>query len=227
MIDPRVDLARRWRKYRIPVRYQGLRLTDSQMTPANRAALLLARRFADSYTERYAPLASGERPELLGRGVLLTGNPGTGKTRIACGAATEAHIASNTSVLYLPVTNYFALGREQQKFTTLAEKLKDPDAISRVWDLQQLIDSVVRVPLLVFDDMGKEYSASSGWVATEVHRILRTRFDKGRPSFLTSNLPIEEWKKYDGAMHSFLQEACDIVNLGGEDWRRAGQRPIQ
>lgn len=223
MIDDRIDYASRWKRFNLPVRYQGVRLKDSQMTPANRDALLAALEFANTFEDRFAPTASGTKPELLGRGQVFIGNPGTGKSRIACGAAIEAHLNTDLRVLYLPVTNYFALGREQQKFITLAEKLRDEESLALVKKLQERIDRVMTVPLLVFDDLGKEYSAASGWVGTEIHRILRTRFDKGRPTAITSNLPLEEWKKYDGAMYSFLQEAFDCTVIGGEDWRRAGR----
>lgn len=223
MIDERIDYARRWKRFGLPVRYQGLRLTDSDMLPANREALLTAKHFADTFTERYVPTASGEHPELLGKGLLLGGNPGTGKTRIACATATEAHYSSNYTVLFIPVTNYFALGREQQKFMNIAEKFRDEESLAKVKRLQERLDLVLTAPLLILDDMGKEYAAASGWVGTEVHRILRTRFDKGRPTIATSNLPLEEWQRYDGAMYSFLREAFDIANIGGQDWRRAGK----
>ncbi|MFD4858447.1 ATP-binding protein [Streptomyces atratus] len=220
-MDDRIDYDRRWKKFNIPVRYRGLRLVHSQMTQANRQALYTAKSLADSFAERYAPTSTESRPNLVGRGVVISGNPGTGKSRISCGMATDIHLATNYSVLFLPVTNFFALGREQQKFINIAEKFRDEEALARVKQLQELMDRVLKVPFLVFDDLGKEYSAASGWVGTEIHRILRTRFDRGLPTAITTNLPLEEWQKYDGAMYSFLQEAYDLVTIGGQDWRRA------
>ncbi|MFH9606844.1 ATP-binding protein [Streptomyces sp. NPDC017448] len=221
MIDERIDYARRWRRFNLPVQYQGLRLTQSQMTGDNRNALLQTQQLITTWAERYAPTATGERPELLGKGLVLGGNPGTGKTRMACAALTEVHYQTNLSGLFLPVTGYFAATKDQQKFTNLAEKFRNEEALARVLKLQELLDRVMKTPLLVFDDMGKEYSAASGWVGTEIHRILRTRYVHGLPTIITSNLPLEEWKRYDAALFSFLKEAYDLCSIGGKDWRRA------
>jgi DNA replication protein DnaC len=151
---------------------------------------------------------------MIGKGLILVGPAGSGKSRLACATATTVHRAYNTSMMYMPVTNYFALNRD----------LPGEDDSQEVARMKELKKQVLRRPLLVWDDLGKEYTSASDWVGKEVHRILRTRFDKGLPSIITSNVPLRDWSaRYDEAMFSFLHEAFDTCALAASDWRRAGK----
>ena len=77
----------------------------------------------------------------------------------------------------------------------------------------------LNVRLLVLDDLGKEYSteySSSGF-----DEVLRSRYDKGLPTIITTNVLRENWgKKYGDAMGSFVYEAFVRVIIGKKDLRR-------
>lgn len=220
-----INWVERWKRHRIPQRFWGLELQCMTMTAENRRALLAAKEFVDTFDQRYIgpDQEPGADRTLLGKGLVIVGAPGAGKSRLACGVATSVHLETNQSVLYMPVTNYFALGRELQQLQDTAKKLGHVDLLDSVDRLLRLRHQVLTKPLLIWDDLGKEYTSASDWVGKEVHRILRTRFDKGLPTIISTNVELSEWNKYDGAMFSFLHEAFDVAAFSGKDWRRARQ----
>lgn len=201
-----IDWARRWEKYDIPLRYRGLGVADMQRTPANSRALDMTANLVETWPAR-RPVGGdtlSQDRSLIGKGVIAIGAYGTGKTRLVCAAATDVARRYNTAVRYIPVAKYFT-------------SIKDsPDTAP------YLKRTVMTVPLLVWDDQGTEYDSGSGWVGSEIYRILRDRFDHARPTLITTNLALAEWsKKYQGSMFSFLHEAFDAAVITGEDWRRA------
>lgn len=203
-----IDWTARWEKYHIPVRFQGLGLADMDRTEDNAKALDFAQRIVDTWPQR-RPLRDAELPEdrsLIGKGGIIIGAYGTGKTRLMCATATDVARRYNTAALYVPVARFFSLGKD------------NPEAALA------LRRQVTRVPFLLWDDQGTEYESGSGWVGSEVYRILRGRFDRALPTLITTNVPLPEWStKYEGSLFSFLQEAFDAVILGGKDRRRAAR----
>lgn len=219
-----INWAERWKRHRIPQRLWGLGLESFRVSEGNAECVNFAVEFVKTWRQRYLG-ANPEAPEdrsLIGRGLIFVGSAGSGKTHLACATATTIHQLYNDATLYMPVTNFFALGRDLQDAKDTAVKLGDPESLAELNKLRALKRSVFTKPLYVGDDMGKEYSAASGFVGTEVHRILRTRYDKGLPSILTTNVPLTEWSsRYDPAMYSFLHEAFDVAAFSIKDQRRA------
>lgn len=212
---------KRWARAKIPARFRGLGIQTLRLIPENVAGLKAARDFVETFHDRYAG-AQPEGPQKVGRGLLIVGPQGTGKTRIACALATDVHLNTNHGVLYLPVTEYFHISRNTSNIVGLAEKTRDPELLEEVKKAREFLRRVERVPLLVWDDLGKEYSTGNGWVGTEVHRVLRERFDRGFPTVLTTNILQEEINGYDRALGDFIHEAFDTAVINGKSWRRAG-----
>lgn len=78
----------------------------------------------------------------------------------------------------------------------------------------------LNVRVLVLDDLGKELSTE--YNAAGFDELLRTRYDKGLPTIVTTNLEREQWEsKYGKAMGSFVFEAFKRVIIGTKDLRRA------
>jgi hypothetical protein len=220
-----IDWASRWRAYGLPSRFWNLGLGHMERSPTNARALDMAQGMVDTWeARRIPPLGDAPAHKMLGLGQIYIGAYATGKTRLACATASDIARRYSTTVLYMPVTEFFALGRKLAEAKDTAVRLGDSAALEEVSRIRRRMRLVETVPLLVWDDMGKEYASASGWTGTEVYRILRLRFDHNRPTIATTNVPLQEWnEKYDGSMFSFLHEAFDAVVLKGEDRRRAGK----
>lgn len=77
----------------------------------------------------------------------------------------------------------------------------------------------LNVRVLVLDDLGKEYG--SKYVDASFDEILRSRYDKGLPTIVTTNLLREKWAaQYGEAMGSFAYEAFVRIQLGAKDLRK-------
>lgn len=78
----------------------------------------------------------------------------------------------------------------------------------------------LNVRVLVLDDLGKEYKGS-GYNDASFDEILRSRYDKGLPTIITTNIARENWKtQYGEAMGSFVYEAFSLVSLDNGDLRK-------
>lgn len=76
----------------------------------------------------------------------------------------------------------------------------------------------LNVRILVLDDLGKEYA--SAYNDASFDEILRSRYDKGLPTIITTNVARENWaKQYKEAMGSFAYEAFHRIQLTGKDLR--------
>lgn len=80
--------------------------------------------------------------------------------------------------------------------------------------------------VLLLDDVGREDTSLS---ETTLDNILRTRVQYGRPTFLTSNLTLDEiGQGYGAAILSLLRENSILFNFSGEDFRaEANARTIE
>jgi DNA replication protein DnaC len=215
----------RWQKYQLPKRFWGLGLADMKRTQDNARGLDMGYDMVNTWRQR-RPLGSDlpEDRSKMGKGGIVIGPPATGKTRLVCAIATDIARMYNTEVLYMPVVNFFDLGNKARDAKEIAFKLRDEESLEEFKRLRRLRDHIVKVPVLVWDDQGKEYDSGSGWNGSEVYRIFRTRFDRCLPTLATTNVPLPKWsEKYESAMFSFLHEAFDAAVIGGEDWRRAGR----
>jgi len=79
-------------------------------------------------------------------------------------------------------------------------------------------DDTLNVRILVLDDLGKEYA--SAYNDASFDEILRSRYDKGLPTIITTNVARENWaKQYKEAMGSFAYEAFHRIQITGKDLR--------
>ena len=77
-------------------------------------------------------------------------------------------------------------------------------------------DDAYNIRVLVIDDVGKEHTSLSGWQSNMLHHILRTRFNNGLPTIVTSNIEKQDWAaSYGEATGSFIKEAFVYVPVDG------------
>lgn len=172
-----------------------------------------------------------------GVGLLFDGAPGLGKTTHAVLALTELvrHLpddeATARELLHYSVQDYGIKARPIYYMTVpdfihRKKAMIDADPDQRK-ELGYILEGLhgrskydhLNVRVLVLDDLGKELS--SDYNVAGFDELLRSRYDKGLPTIVTTNLTREQWgRKYGEAMGSFVYEAFNRVIIGSKDLRR-------
>lgn len=149
-----------------------------------------------------------------GRGLLLCGQPGRGKTTLAAAIIQEMltkfsihNFAPSGKVLIRPC--YFATFNDilDLKGDLMDDHDMDKDVL---YDgmLGECRDDAYNIRVLVIDDLGKEHATLSGWQKNLLHHVLRTRFNNGLPTIVTTNIELKNWAGlYGDATESFAKEA--------------------
>jgi DNA replication protein DnaC len=218
-------MARMIASARIPQRYEHCVLDsfETQESFANKvrnrsleAALLMARNFVRGYPA-----------ETDGKGLLLTGSIGVGKTHLAVG------------ILQALVTERGAKGL----FYDYRDLLKQvQNSYGRNVDIseREVLAPVFEAEVLVLDELGA--AKPTDWVWDTVAHILNTRYNDRRTTIITTNYPnlpplgteipgpraaLREETLGDRIterMRSRLQEMCVVVEIHGSDRRQGLKR---
>lgn len=138
-----------------------------------------------------------------GRGLLLYGNVGTGKTYAAACIANELMDAGNTVLM----TN----------FSRIINKLQNSFE-----GRQEYLDKLNDFDLLIIDDLAAERQTE--YVQEIIFNIIDSRYRANKPLIVTTNLTIEELKQPDnvGKARTFdrILEKCFPVEFKGVSQRR-------
>ena len=136
-----------------------------------------------------------------GKGLILRGPAGTGKTSLGVCLLKEAlAIGRGCLMISMPnlLDNMLTLSKgDRVAFMSYEQKLRN-------------------IPLLLLDDFGAEYSKSE-WVAAKVESIIIDRYNRMRPIILTTNYS-DSWTKdnYSQRIYDRLRgEYNEAVFMGG------------
>ena len=136
-----------------------------------------------------------------GKGLLLYGGVGTGKTYIACMIA-NALIDKGYPVL---VTNFARV------LSTL----------QGTFEKQEYLDSLNQFKLLIIDDLGIE--RDTGYAKEQVFNIIDSRYRAGLPMIITTNLTMQklatESEIADKRVYDRILERCYPVEVAGDSRR--------
>ncbi len=147
-------------------------------------------------------------PELKkqGKGLLLYGSVGRGKTYAACEVA-NALIDKGYSAL---VTNFSRI----------------LNTLQSTFEKQEYIDSLNGFSLLVIDDLGIERSTE--YAKEQVYNVIDSRYRAGLPMIITTNLSIEDIKNpadiENGRIYDRIIERCFPVEFKGSNRRHKAVR---
>jgi DNA replication protein DnaC len=202
----------------VPKARVGWELSDcTEITPADMKTVKL---WINKVKEGRVIRAEGD--SLCGLGLLLVGKPGHGKTTLSLAIIQEmirtfdmdAFDVEDGKTLVKPC-----------HFTTYNDiiALKGSEISGEQTDEEHRLflgmhgkcdDDAYNVRVLIVDDVGKEHVTASGWNKNLLHDLLRTRFNFGLPTIVTTNLPTEAWvAAYGEATGSFIHEAFTTIIL--------------
>lgn len=169
--------------------------------------------------------AIGERS--CGRGVAFYGSPGRGKTTVAAAIIQEAMRTFSQDVFSLNDVRpcYFITYASlvDLKGLTMEEYVDESTDNLFAGIMGEHKDEYRNIKILVIDDVGREHPSGSGWNKNLLHHVLRSRFNKGLPTIVTSNILQKNWEDWYGeATGSFTHEAFANIELNSEkgDLRR-------
>lgn len=192
----RVAAARRG--CRLDGKLAGMTLDNMQLVEGTEATLSAAREFVDVW--------SG-----LGKGLVIIGECGSGKTHIAAGVG-NALVEKGARVEFWPV------------FDLLAEMRRAVGGR----DVDDLCDRLSRVGLLILDDLGNERigkDEQGNWAREQLLRIIYTRDVHERPVLVTTNFYASDLMgSLGGPIVSRLQGMCTWWEITAGDFRPRGNR---
>lgn len=209
----------------IPERYEHCTLDSYEFSftganPSLRRAYSMVKRYLNEF-----PLGTH------GNGLLFTGTIGVGKTHLAVGLLRELIVQRGASGLFCDYRDL--LTQVKNSYNSKSEETE-----------LEILRPVFEAEVLVLDEMGA--SKPTEWVWDTVAHILNTRYNKRRPTILTTNyanLPpggrpddsaaaaarfaVREESLGDRVgerMRSRLQEMCIPVEMLGQDFRQTVKR---
>ncbi|HEY0758495.1 MAG TPA: ATP-binding protein [Acidisarcina sp.] len=206
------------RRAKIPKRYEHCTLENFELDFVTDTVLPVARATAQSFVREY-PVGTE------GKGLLLIGAIGVGKTHLAVGMLRDLITTKGVRGLFC---DYRELLKEVQHSYN-AEALTTELAV---------LAPVFEAEVLVLDELGA--AKPTEWVWDTVAHILNTRYNDKRTTIITTNYPDSAPGAGGGRdtvagramrdetlgdrigerMRSRLAEMCVVVEMRGEDFRR-------
>jgi DNA replication protein len=192
----------------IPAKYTHASFETFQ---AYNASLVEARRITQFWAESY-PTLPRRADDRAGRGLVLSGPAGIGKTHLA--AVLLRHVITATSCRGLFYTTKELLYRIRQSYNATIQATES-----------EILQPIMTCDVLVLDDLGEERVTE--WVAETMSLIVNARYNANRPIICTTNYAdVSDPDEINGLLwrvgfriQSRLHEMCEFVELEGASYR--------
>lgn len=136
-----------------------------------------------------------------GKGLLLYGNTGTGKTFVACCIANALLDAGHTV-----------------RLTNAAEIA---NGLMATFEKDAYMEPLLDCDLLVLDNLGME--RKTGYMNETLYHVIDGRYRSGKPMLVTTNLTAQQLRSPEGMdqqrLYSRIKERCIALEVTGEDRR--------
>lgn len=141
-----------------------------------------------------------------GKGLILQGKVGTGKTTLAIAIL---RMAVQSGIRCLFVNNISLNDKLLNLLNSDRKELANYDTLLRT------------VPLLVIDDFGAESDRNNhSWIVEKMESIIGERYDRMLPTIITTNLTKDDIKKrYNERIYDRLRDTCELVTFRGQSLR--------
>jgi DNA replication protein DnaC len=201
----------------VPAARLGWTLDDC--TNVNEEEMDVVNKYIEAVRQGKVIRANGK--STCGKGLLFWGTPGHGKTTLALSIIQEvmttfpleAFDVADGKTLIRPC--YFTTfnGVLDLKGSMMDGPTDDEEVIYQ-GILGECLNDAYNIRLLIIDDVGKEHASLSGWQKNMLHHVLRTRFNNGLPTIVTTNIKLKDWAGlYGDATESFANEAFVYVPI--------------
>lgn len=217
-LDP-AELAKRISSAGVPRRFEDCRLETFVAVKGTQHAL-------------EAATALGRDQD--GRGLVLTGPAGTGKTHLAVAilrARLEAWLAEypdavhevrNPGGRYEGATQVFVRPNLAVRFLVVPSFLDRLRASARYVQAEDPLPELFADDLVVLDDLGRE--KATDWATERLYVLVNERYNRCLPTVVTSNYSPDELleRGYD-ALVSRLTDGAELLWIDAPDYRRRGR----
>ena len=208
----------RWDLSNIPIKFRGMRFSDYKHPHGSgQMALKAAKDFVTNFSDHYVSKKRAEAGKFpisrdnIGKGMLFVGQNGTRKSTLAAITLTEVQYLSPAHKVY-----YIRFSDWKRALT---DTFDNQESERKILAKKILILSEMS-HLLVLDDIGQEHRTVTGFTESQLHELLRIRYEAARPTIVTTNIDPESMRGvYGDSFESFRHDAFTTYPILGRDTR--------